>query len=118
MNDKRHVSIDGMDSPFDLVGIKNDLQQFLGGGRWKFAHSEIVDNEQRYGRETFHERLPCAVDRGFGEVIQERMGFPIDDAIALLEGRQTDGLSQMTLAGAGWAEKQGVFMSRDEGRRG
>ena len=23
MNDKRHVSIDGMDSPFDLVGIKS-----------------------------------------------------------------------------------------------
>ena len=38
------------------------------------------------------------------------MGFTIDDAIALLNGGLTDGLSEMTLARAGWAEEQAVLM--------
>jgi hypothetical protein len=29
-----------------------------------------------------------------------------------------DGLRQVTLAGAGWAEKQGIFVARDEGASG
>jgi len=32
-----------------------------------------------------------------------------------VDGGLADGLRQVTLAGAGWAEKQGIFVARDEG---
>ena len=62
--------------------------------------------------ETFHGLLACIVDSRFGDVIEECMGFPVDDAIALLDRSRTDGLSQMTLAGAGWTEKHSIFTPR------
>lgn len=34
--------------------------------------------------------------------------------MSLLDHRQTDGLREVTLAGAGWSEKERVFMLRDE----
>jgi hypothetical protein len=45
-------------------------------------------------------------------------GFTIHDAIALLNGGLANGLSEMTLAGAGRAEKQAVLMFGDEVGRG
>ena len=35
-----------------------------------------------------------------------------------MDGGLADGLRQVTLAGAGWAEKQGIFVARDEGASG
>ena len=42
------------------------------------------------------------------------MGFAVQDAVALMDGGQADGLCQMALAGAGRAEKQRVFAPIDE----
>ena len=42
-----------------------------------------------------------AVERGFGEIIEQGVGFAIEHAIALLDGGLADGLGQVTLAGAG-----------------
>jgi hypothetical protein len=45
--------------------------------------------------------LASSIDGGFGEVIEQFVGFAIQYAIALLNGGLADGLSQMTLPGAG-----------------
>ena len=40
--------------------------------------------------------LPRAVERGIGEFLEQRVCFSINDTIALLDHRTTDGLGQMT----------------------
>ena len=41
--------------------------------------------------------LARAVDGGFSDLIEKRMGFTVEHAVALLDGGLTDGLSQMRL---------------------
>ena len=55
-----------------------------------------------------------AVEGGFGQIIEQGVGLAIEHAISLLDGGLADGLRQVTLAGAGWAEEQGIFVARDE----
>jgi len=59
-----------------------------------------------------------AVERGFSEIIKQGVGLAIENAVSLLDGGLADGLRQMTLASAGWTEKQGIFVARDEGASG
>ena len=42
-----------------LVAAHDDLQQILGGGRGQLAHAEVVEDEQRDGREV-GERGPAS----------------------------------------------------------
>src|SRR5208282_3270946 len=49
---------------------------------------------------------------------EQGVGLAIEHAVSLLDGGLADGLCQVTLAGAGWAEKQGIFVARDEGAGG
>ena len=51
---------------------------------------------------------------GIGEVIDERVGFAIQNAIALLNGGLTNRLGEMTLTRSGRPEEQGVFMFGNE----
>ena len=32
-----------------FVAAHDDFEQIFGGGEWKFAHAEVVDDEQRHG---------------------------------------------------------------------
>ena len=65
-----------------------------------------------------HVLFARAVERGFGEFLEQDVGLAVEHAIALLDGGLADGLGQVTLAGAGRAEKQGVFVPGDEGAGG
>ena len=76
-----------------LIAPHDDLEEVFGGGGWELAHTEIIDDEQRYGGEELHVLFTSAIDGGFGDFLQQRMGFAVKDAIALVDGRQTDGLS-------------------------
>ena len=74
--------------------------------------------EQRHGRELREVVLACAGERGVGEFFQQRVRFAVDDAIALLDGGASDGLREVALAGAGWAEKERILPLGDEARGG
>jgi len=60
----------------------------------------------------------CAVESGFGQLIEQGVGLAIENAVSLLDGGLADGLRQVTLAGSGWTEKQCVFVAGDEGAGG
>jgi hypothetical protein len=96
-----------------LVAAHDDLQQFFGGGERQLAHAEIVEDERGHGDQELHVLFTGAVERGFGEIIEQGVGLAIEHAVSLLDGGLADGLRQVTLAG--WAEKQGVFVAGDEG---
>lgn len=49
--------------------------------------------------------LARTVDRSFGEFLEQGMGLAVEHTIALLDGGLPDGLCQMALAAAGWAEE-------------
>ena len=51
-------------------------------------------------------RLAGAVERGVGDLLEQRVGLAIDDAIALLDRGAADRLGEMALAGAGWARER------------
>jgi hypothetical protein len=75
---------------------------------------QIVDDQQGHGHEELHLFFACAVECRFCEFIEQGVGFTVEHAVALLDGCLSDGLGQVTLAGAGRTEKQGVFVPGDE----
>jgi hypothetical protein len=61
-------------------------------------------------------RVPSRV--GFSQFIEQGVGLAVEYAVTLLDGGLADGLSQVTFAGAGWTEKQGVFVPGDKSAGG
>ena len=83
-----------------------------------FRMPEVVDDEERHRRQVGEQRLPRAVDGGVRDLLDEQVGFAIDDPIALLDRGAADGLGQMALAGARRAEEERVLALLDEARGG
>ena len=100
-----------------FVAAHDELQQILGGGVRQLAHAEVVDDQQRDGGEIGEVLLAGAVERGVGDLLEQRVRLAVEDAVALLDRGAADGLGEMALAGAGWAEKERVLALRDEARR-
>ncbi len=46
------------------------------------------------------------------------MGLHVADTVALLDGGVADGLGEVALAGAGWAEEEGGLVAGDEAAGG
>src|SRR6476660_3336832 len=97
-----------------FVTAHDDFEEFFGGGWREFTHAEVVDDQQRDGGEQFHAFLSRAIQSSFCNFGEQCVCLTIEHTIALLDGGQSDGLSQMTLSGAGWSEKQSVFVTGDE----
>ena len=77
-------TIRGQKSARAFVSPHHDLEQFLCR-RWReLAHAQIVDNEQWHGRQEFHMLFARPVDRGVGDIVEQNVSFPVDDAKALL----------------------------------
>ena len=110
-----HWSIRRNQCARSLVAPHDDFQQFLGCGQWKLAHSEVVDDEKRYGGEQFHMLLAVAVQGGVGQFFQQDVRLAVEHAVALLDDRVADGLGDVALAASGRAEEQRVFASADPG---
>ena len=53
------------------------------------------------GRDVGDVLLAGAGELGLGEVVEERMRFAVEDAVALLDHREADGLDQVALAATG-----------------
>jgi hypothetical protein len=53
-----------------LVTTHDDLQQIFAGAGRQFAHPEVIDDEQRDGRDLFHVLLASAVEGGVGQFLQ------------------------------------------------
>ena len=101
-----------------LVAAHDQLQEVFGRGVRQLAHPEVVDDEERDGAQRSEEGLARAVERGLGDLLNERMGFVVEDPIALLDGGAANGLREVTLAGAGRAEQEGILALRDEAHGG
>ena len=100
-----------------LVAAHDELQQILGGGVRQLPHAEVVDDQQRHGGEIGEVVLAGAVERGVGDLLEQRVRLAVEDAIALLDRGAADGLGEVALAGAWRAEKERVLALRDEARR-
>src|SRR6266581_4106213 len=100
-----------------LVAPHDDLQQILSGRQRQLAHTEVIDDEQRYRGHRLHELLAFTLHDGFGEFLQQDMRLPIDHAIVLLDGGLTDGLSQVTFPCSSWPQEKCIFPLADEGTR-
>src|SRR5439155_22668627 len=64
--------------------------------------------------EEFHLLFASSIEHCIGEVLDERVGFTIEDAITLLNAGLTNSLGQMTLARTGRSLEQSVFVFSDE----
>ena len=85
---------------------------------WELPHPEVIDDQQRHGRGGRRDTFWRAIERGIGDLVDQRIGFAIDDTVALLGGAAAQRLREMAFAGPGRPEKQGVFARADEARRG
>jgi hypothetical protein len=81
-----------------LIPSHHDFQQILGGGNGELSHSQIIDDGQRRGDQRFHVFFAGCIDGGFGQVIEQFVGFAIAHAITLLNGRLSGGLRHMNFS--------------------
>ena len=56
-----------------LVAAHDELEEILGRGSRKLAHSEVVQDEQRYARHLGDVALALAVERGVGEFFEQAL---------------------------------------------
>ena len=96
-----------------LIASHDDFQQFLGGGQWQLAHSQVVDDEKRHGSEQFHVLLAVAVQCRVCQLLQQDVRFAIQHAIALLDDSVSDGLGAVALSASCGAKKKCVFPPSD-----
>src|SRR5271156_586357 len=101
-----------------FVAAHDDLQQFLGRGKRQLAHSQVVDDEKRYGGQLVHQLLAFAIERGVGQFFQKPVSFAIQHAVALQDDGVSDGLCAVTFAAARRAEEQGILALSDPVRSG
>ena len=71
---------------------------------------------ERDGGELRQQGFARAVDGGLRELVEERVGFAIDDAVALVNRRPADGLRQMICPSL-VAREQRILAPADEGGR-
>jgi hypothetical protein len=71
---------------------------------------------------THHEireiRFAGPVEGGIGDLLEERVRLTVEDTVALLDHRATDGLRQMAFPRPWWPEKERVFALGDEAAGG
>jgi hypothetical protein len=77
-------------------------------------HAQVVDDEERHGREPGDDVLPRAVERGVGEFLQQYVGLPRANAVALEDSGAANRLGEVALAGAGRTEKPHILALLDE----
>ena len=95
-------TVRGQERTGPLVAPHDDLQQLFGCGQGQLAHSEVMENQKGHGHQGVQILFTSAIQGCLREFIQEGVGLAIENAIALLDSRLPDGLSQVTLAGAWW----------------
>ena len=61
--------------------------------------------------------LRFAIERGVGQVLQQPVGFAIQNPVALLDDGMSDSLCAVTFAAARWTEEQGIFALSDPVRQ-
>ena len=92
-------SIGGEERAGPLVPAHDELEEVLRRGAGKLAHSEVIDDEQRDLRQGFEVQSSAAIQLGFSKLLQQVMGFAVEDSMTLLlDGRPSDGLSGVTLS--------------------
>jgi hypothetical protein len=83
-----------------LIAAHDDLQEILGRGLGQLPHPEIVEDQERDRGDGGQVRLAGALELGVGELLEQQMGFAIEDAVALLYGGEANRLGEVALAGA------------------
>ena len=96
-----------------LVAPHHDLEEILGRRVRELAHAEVVDDEQRDGRDVGEIVLPRTGELRLDEVLDEGMRLAIEDAMALLDHGEADRLGQVALAGARRTKEEAIGVRRD-----
>ena len=94
-----------------FVPAHHRLQEILGRRVGQALHPQIVNDEKGDGGDLREVEFPRPGELGVGELLEEDMGFAVEDAMALLDGGEADRLGQMTLPGAGRPEEEGVLVN-------
>jgi hypothetical protein len=66
----------------------------------QLPHPEVIDDEQRHGRQVSEEILARAIERRVGKFLQQDVRLTIEDAVPLQDGRAAQGLREVTFPGA------------------
>jgi hypothetical protein len=105
----------------DVAGLWLDrprwtLQTAIYGHRksWLQIGMHLVDDQQRHECEFSEILLAGGFEGRVCELFEQRVRLATDDPISLLNRRAADRLRQVTLAGAGRAEKEYVFALADD----
>ncbi len=100
-----------------FVAAHDQLEEVFSGRVRQFTHAEVIDDQQRHGRQFGEIGLARARECRLGEFLEQRMGLAIHDAVALQNGRATDGLCKVALPSAGRPEEEDVLALSDEAAR-
>jgi hypothetical protein len=96
-----HGAIRGEQRGGFFIAAHHDFQEVLGGGLGQAPHPEVINEEQGDGGDLRDVLLAGAGELGLGEVLEEDVGLAVEDAMALLDHGEADGLGQVALARPG-----------------
>src|SRR6266511_445779 len=82
------------------------------------AHAEVVDEQERDGGDVREVVLAGAGELGVGEFLEQDVGLAIEDAVALLDHGEANGLREMALARARRPQEEPVLVLGDEAAGG
>jgi|SRR5712692_2375310 len=107
--------IGGEERAGPLVPAHRQLEEVFRRGAGELAHSKVIDNEQRDFRQQLEVQSSAAIQLRVGKFLQQVMSLAVEDAMALLlDGRPSDGLSDVTLSRAWGPKEEGVLLFVDE----
>src|SRR5213594_4008214 len=89
-----------------LVAAHDQLEEILGRGGRELPHAQVIDDEEGDSRELGHALAAGARERGVGELLEEAVRLAVQHAMALLDERAAERLSEVTLARARRAEEK------------
>jgi hypothetical protein len=75
-----------------FVTAHDQLEEVFGSRVRELAHTEVIDDQQRHGRQLREVVFARAGERRLGEFFEQRMRLTIDHAIALQDRRTADRL--------------------------
>ena len=101
-----------------FVTTHEHIGEFVAGVRGQSAQEQVIDDEQACSGELLAVLAELAELSGLVDFVDQHMRFAIEDAVAMLDGDESERLGDMALAGARFTNEQRILPGVEELERG
>jgi hypothetical protein len=88
-----------------LVSAHDQLKQVLTSAGWKLSHAKVIDDEEGWISQDGHRFFATSCNGGVGEFLEQGVGLAVQDFVALLDDRASNGLGDVAFPVPGGPRK-------------